>query len=210
MEPDHLTTFQVDVARFFFGLKASDGFLVGGGAALLACDLIARPTEDLDLFASTPITSVIEAKNAFVRALGRRGYKVTVLQEGPTFCRMVVERLPEEVLVDLAIDSPPRITPTVTLLGPTLAPLELAGRKLLALFGRAEARDFADVYVLAQRFDKNALLQQAQSLDAGFDPHVLAQMMGTLGRFTDDEIPLAASAVLLAKVFFSAWAEELR
>lgn len=37
----------------------------------------------------------------------------------------------------------------MTLLGPTLVPLELAGRKLLALFGRAEARDFADVYVLA-------------------------------------------------------------
>jgi hypothetical protein len=32
--------------------------------------------------------------------------------------------------------------------------LELAGRKLLALFGRAEARDFAD-YVLEQRFGKD-------------------------------------------------------
>ncbi|HZK36609.1 MAG TPA: hypothetical protein VFC57_06635, partial [Aeromicrobium sp.] len=31
-----------------------------------------------------------------------------------------------------------------------------------------------------------------------------------LGRFADDEIPLAASDVPLAKTFFSAWAEELR
>lgn len=208
-EPAFLTTFQVHVARIFFGLKA-DGYVVAGGAGLLASDLIARPTEDLDLFASTPITSVIEAKNAFLRELERRGNKVTVLQDGPTFCRMVVEHSAEDVLVDLAIDSPPRSAPTVTLLGPTLAPLELAGRKLLALFGRAEARDFADVYVLAQRFGKDALLEQAQSLDAGFDPHVLAQMMGTLGRFTDDEIPLTASDVPLAKAFFNAWAEELR
>ena len=125
MEPDHLTPFQVEVARIFFDLKASGGYLVAGGAALLASDLIARPTEDLDLFASRPITSVIEAKNAFLRALERRGYKVTVVQDGPTFCRMVVERSAEEVLVDLAIDSPPRNAPTVTVLGPTLAPLEL-------------------------------------------------------------------------------------
>jgi hypothetical protein len=142
---------------------------------------------------------VIEAKNAFLRVLGRRGYKVTVVQDGPTFCRMVVERSAEEVLVDLAIDSPPRNAPTVTVLGPTLAPLELAGRKLLALFGRAEARDFADVYVLAQRFGKDALLEQAEALDAGFDLQVLAQMMGTLGRFADDEIPLAASDVPLVE-----------
>ena len=184
MEPDHLTTFQVEVARIFFGLKASGGYLVAGGAALLASDLIARPTEDLDLFASRPITSVIEAKNALLRTLQRRGCKVTVVQDGPTFCR--------------------------TVLGPTLAPLELAGRKLLALFGRAEARDFADVYVLAQRFGKDALLEQAEALDAGFDRKVLAQMIGTLGRFADDEIPLAANDVPLARTFFSAWAEELR
>jgi len=43
-----------------------------------------------------------------------------------------------EVLVDPAIDSPPSAPPTMTILGPRLAPLELAGRKLLALFGRAE------------------------------------------------------------------------
>jgi predicted nucleotidyltransferase component of viral defense system len=35
--------------------------------------------------------------------------------------------------------------------GPTFALEELAGRKLLALFDRAEARDFADVYDIAQR-----------------------------------------------------------
>jgi hypothetical protein len=98
---------------------------------------------------------------------------------------MVVERSAEEVLVDLAIDSPPRNAPTVTVLGPTLAPLELAGRKLLARFGRAETRDFADVYVLTQRFGKDALLEQAKALDAGFD------------------LPLA-------KTFFKAWAKELR
>ena len=99
---------------------------------------------------------------------------------------------------------------TVTLLGPTLSPVELAGRKLLALFGRAEARDFADVYVLARHFGTDALLSQAQALDPGFDRVVLAQMLGTLQRFTGDEIPLAASELDAARAFFTDWVQELR
>jgi hypothetical protein len=83
----------------------------------------------------------------------------------------------------------------MTLLGPTLAPLELAGRKLLALFGRAEARDFADVHVLTERFGEDALLIEARAADPGFDEQVLAQMMTTLDRFTDDEIPASAEVV---------------
>jgi hypothetical protein len=211
MDPvDGLTPVQVEVARVFFGLKASEGFLVAGGAALLASDLIARPTEDLDLFASRPIASVSAAKRALTRALNSRGYSATILQDSPTFCRMIVTRAEEEVLVDLAIDSPPHSAPTMTVLGPTLAAVELAGRKLLALFGRAEARDFADVFLLAHRFGKDTLLEEAASLDAGFDRTVLAQMMGTLDRFADDEIPLDHENISRARAFFATWIEDLR
>lgn len=81
----------------------------------------------------------------------------------------------------------------MTLLGRTLAPVELAGRNLLALFGRAEARDFPDVYVLIQRLGKEVLLGEARAADAGSDERVLAQMMSTLDRFADDEIRIQAS-----------------
>jgi hypothetical protein len=45
-----LPAFQLEVARLFFALPASEGFLLAGGAALLAQHLTARPTEDLDFF----------------------------------------------------------------------------------------------------------------------------------------------------------------
>lgn len=210
VQPGALTPLQIKVARIFFDLGTSEGFLVAGGAALLASELITRPTEDLDLFASSPTTSVTGAKQALVAALEQRDHDVSMIQDSPTFCRMVVRRAGEEVLVDLAIDSPPQAAPTVTVLGPTLAPIELAGRKLLALFGRAEARDFADVYLLVKRFGKETLLHEAESLDTGFDRTVLAQMLGTLGRFEDDEIPLSDNELQAAKTFFRSWIVELK
>jgi len=61
----------------------------------------------------------------------------------------------EDLLVDIALDSPPLQPAMASFLGPTFAPDELAGRKLLALFDRAEARDFADVFVLLQTYTKS-------------------------------------------------------
>jgi hypothetical protein len=45
-----LTEFQTTVAQLFFGLPASNGFLLAGGSALLASGLTTRPTHDLDFF----------------------------------------------------------------------------------------------------------------------------------------------------------------
>jgi len=206
---EQLTAFQIDLAGIFFGLDEADGYFVAGGAALLASELIARPTEDLDLFTARPTMQVTRAKEAFVREVSGRDYDVTIIQDGPAFCRMIVARAGEETLVDLAIDSPPHDGPTITVLGPTLTPLELGGRKLLALFGRAEARDFADVYVLVQQFGKEALVKEAQALDAGFDLVVLGQMLRTISRFDEDEIPLPHDELPSVFAFFADWASEL-
>ena len=88
------------------------------------------------------------------------------------------------VLIDLAVNARPDLPASQTPAGPTLAPEELAGNKLLALFDRAAARDFADICVLARRFGKEVLLARAAQIDAGFDVRILADMMATLDRFT--------------------------
>lgn len=94
--------------------------------------------------------------------------------------------------------------------GPTLAPEELAGHKLLALFDRAAARDFADVYVLARRFGKDTLLARATQIDAGFDRAVLAVMLTTLDRLSDTEIPMPDSTTPGEfRAFYATWQSEL-
>ena len=60
-----LTAFQLEVARLFFTLPASSGFLLAGGAALLAQRLTDRPTQDLDFFTAPGRGDVTVARQQF-------------------------------------------------------------------------------------------------------------------------------------------------
>jgi hypothetical protein len=171
-----LTAFQLEVVRMFFALPASKGFLLAGGAALLAQHLTARPTEDLDFFTTPERGHVPAARDALEAAARQRGWITERIHDSDTVCRMVIRSADDGVLIDLAVNAPPDLPASPTPAGPTLAPEELAGHKLLALFDRAAARDFADIYVLARRFGKNVLLARAKQIDAGFDTKVLADM----------------------------------
>jgi hypothetical protein len=172
-----LTTFQLEVAKLFFALPASKGFLLAGGAALLAQHLTTRPTEDLDFFTAPERGHVPAARDALEAAVGQRGWSIERIHDSDTFCRLIVRDDAASVLIDLAVNAPPDFPASETEAGPTLAPEELAGHKLLALFDRAAARDFADIYVLAHRFGKDVLLARAAQIDAGFDTKVLADML---------------------------------
>ena len=148
-------------------------------------------------------------RDALEAAARQGGWSTERIHDSDTFCRLVVRSPNAAVLVDLAVNAPPDL-PSATPAGPTLAPEELAGHKLLALFDRAAARDFADVYVLARRFGKELLLARATQIDAGFDATVLAGMIATLDRFTDSEIPvLDGSSAAELRAFYAAWRTEL-
>jgi hypothetical protein len=139
-----------------------------------------------------------------------RGWSTERIHDSETFCRLVIRSDPGTVLVDLAVNAPPGSPLSITEVGPTLAPEELAGHKLLALFDRAAARDFADVYVLARRFGKDTLLTCATQIDAGFDRAVLADMLATLDRLSDTEIPLPDGTTPAEfRAFYAIWQSEL-
>ena len=203
-----LTPFQAEVARLFFSLPAADGFLLAGGGALLATGLTTRPTEDLDFFGERGRSNVMVAREQLESAVLARGWTVEQLQASDTFARLLVRGY-ADLLVDIAIDSTAGHPPILSVVGPTFDLEELAGRKLVALFGRAEARDFADVFVLARRFSRDVLLDRAAEVDRGFDTDVLAEMIRTLHRFTDDEIPIDPPLVGDLRNFFAAWADEI-
>jgi predicted nucleotidyltransferase component of viral defense system len=204
-----LTPLQVATLRLFFGLLESSGFLLAGGAALIAQELTARPTHDLDFFSAPGGGSIAKARSALTRAAIAQGWQVDSIQDVETFCRLKITGMEETLIVDLAVDASPLYATITTHLGPSYAPEELAGRKTIALFDRAEARDFADVYLLAQRFGRQTLVARAAEVDGGFDNAVFASMLGTLDRFTDEEVPVQDVDVATVREYFKDWAREL-
>ena len=105
-------------------------------------------------------------------------------------------------MVDLALDSARARPPTASVAGPTFAPAELASRKVVALFDRAAARDFVDVFALSHRFSKAELLDLAQEVDSGFEIRVFVQMIDSLARYRDVDLALGVVDVAALRVFF--------
>ena len=200
---------QLDVAAAFFALRESDGFLVVGGAALLALNLIDRPTEDLDFFTDDP-TRITNAATALIATAERNAWSVEVVRSTTTFHRMELMVEGETVRVDIAVDSPPRRETVTASIGPTLDPLELADRKLLAMFDRAAPRDFADVHRLSQRFDRTAILDMAREIDPGLDLAYLAYALDRAATISDRDFPVGADETERLRAWAADWARNIR
>lgn len=137
-----------------------------------------------------------------------RGWTADLLRSGPDFRRWAITG-PETVLVDLAVDSPSTGTPTLTIAGPALDPADLVVRKTLALFGRAEPRDYIDIYVLNQRFNREDSLGRAAEADQGFNQDVFAQALRAHRRIRDADFPDIGTPIEEIRTYFDSWADEL-
>lgn len=204
-----LTDLQRVVLDLFFALPESEGFVLAGGAALVATGLTQRPTKDVDLFGSDMTAGIAGAADALEAACTAHGWGIERIRDERTFRRFVIRRSHDELLVDLAIDSPPLGALTITAVGPTYPLEELAARKLLALFDRAEARDFVDVHALSERFDLNDLSTHAAQLDGGFTTAVLAELLATHRRFTDAELADLGGDPPRLRAFVDQWRSQL-
>ena len=71
-----MTRPQVEIAKVFFDLPESVGFLLAGGGALIAQGLIERDTDGLDFFASRSSGNVDTASVALATAAEQRGWVV--------------------------------------------------------------------------------------------------------------------------------------
>ena len=70
-----LTSLQRAAAQLFFQLAESQGFVVAGGAALIASGLVNRPTNDIDLFAvQNPTSTIPGAAARFEEAARDKGW----------------------------------------------------------------------------------------------------------------------------------------
>jgi Nucleotidyl transferase AbiEii toxin, Type IV TA system len=211
MKAGLLTSLQVQAARLFFSLPTSAGFVVAGGAGLIARELIARPTQDVDLFLlDTRLSTVASAATAFETAMDRQGWSHARVLDQQEFIRLSISDGQNSLIIDLGRDSPAAEPTGSTQLGPTLSSRDLAARKTLALVGRAEPRDFADVHDLARRYGRDRMLQWAAEDDPGFDRQVFAAMLATIDRLTDADLPVSPRQATALRAWIHHWAAELQ
>jgi Nucleotidyl transferase AbiEii toxin, Type IV TA system len=116
--------------------------------------------------------------------------------------------------VDLGVDWR-ESEPTDLAVGPVLSLEDAVGNKMLALFGRAEARDFLDVDAFRRsgRFTDDDLLRAAAERDRGFDTIMFAEQLDLVHRVGVDEVSgygVDADQLEALKGRFMAWARQLR
>jgi hypothetical protein len=61
---------------------------------------------------------------------------------------------------------------------------------VLAVFGRAEARDFVDLLAIEPRYGLSRLCRLAAEKDRGFDPGIFADMLSQFDRLRREEFEL--------------------
>jgi hypothetical protein len=183
-----LSPLQEQVAEVISSLSEAQDFALAGGAALIARGDVQRQTRDLDFFGLTG-EAVDRLLPAAERALQAAELEVERIQVNPGFARLIVGRGDDRTELDLAADA--RLFPAEPgRPAPMLAGEELAADKVLALFGRAEARDFVDLFAIEPRYGLERLCRLAAEKDRGFTPAVFAEMLGRFGRLRRDEFEL--------------------
>ena len=174
-----ITPLQKKTLRIFTNVNRDDNFYFTGETAIAVCYLHHRESDDLDFFTGE-LTSLDPTTRDFEKMLRAAGLSVQIERRQATFVRLLIE---QELKVDIALDTPFRLKPPVQsniegIKIPVDDLEDVAANKMLALFGRAEPRDFVDVYFLSKEyFDFMEMVQMAAKKDTGFDLYWLAAAM---------------------------------
>lgn len=183
-----LSALQERVAVVLAELPEAEGFALAGGGALIVLGAVDRETHDLDFFAEDA-GAVDRLLPALESALAAANLAVERRQVAHGFARVLVIAGDDHTEIDLCVDY--RLMPAEPCpVGPALSLEELAANKLLALFSRAEARDFVDFAALEPRYGLEHLCRLAAEKDAGFDRAVLSETLDRLDRIPNDEFLL--------------------
>lgn len=212
-----LTSLQKKILLLFGKLPDREAFYLTGGTALSAFFLQHRRSRDLDFF--TPDEELILPFSQGLEAsLIQEDLKVQRLRGFHSFVELSVDSEDDSTAVHFALDSPFRFeSPSPVQEFPEVkvdSLIDIATNKLLALFGRAELRDFVDIYFLVHEcFSKKELIAKAGQKDPGFDLYWFGVALGRINDFsevsTDMLLLVRPCDIQALKEFFSFWRKEI-
>jgi len=181
-----LDRLQEHVARVALALPQARTLALAGGCAMIAHELVDRVTKDVDLFTEFDSQEALAVAAALRLALGKSGFEIRNAPRPPHENRFVVcePASGRSVEVEVSPDGG-RLRPRVTLdVGPVLHWDDLAADKTLALWARAEPRDFVDVIALRRRYGGARLLQLAAEKDRGFTVAYFVDALKAINRIS--------------------------
>jgi hypothetical protein len=198
------------IARIAFALPEAGQVALAGGGAMLAHNLVNRPTQNVDLFTPDP-AEVTRLTHALAVALRAEGAQVRV-DRRPGFSRLAVTVADRRSVCG---GSRPRCTHPrsgAAVVRPGASSRRGGRDKTLALFGSAAARDLVDVAALSERYPLERLCELAAEKDAGFDRRVLADALAPAAAHSDAafaELDLGPGTVAALRASAARWRAQL-
>ncbi len=187
MTNDILSTLQKKFLQAFFATSIGQRFFLTGGSALAAFHLQHRLSDDLDLF-----TLDDQALEASLRPL-----EVIALEFDCELERARVSQYFQQCFlkhpaqsvslkIDMVRDFGPQYGERFIREGIIVDSLDnIAANKVIAIFGRADIKDFVDLYfVLQAGYDLDQLFERAREKDQGLTRFYFAGMLRQINRHT--------------------------
>ena len=157
-----------------------NNFYLGGGTALSEFYLKHRYSEDFD-FHTSDEKVIPETVKKIEEVFNENKIQYVKKRSFETFAELFVTFGEENIKIDLAIDAPYRLKPTVfnkkyNIYIENLT--DLCCNKLSALFDRFAARDFIDIYFIDKEIMQlDALIELTKKKHIGFEEYWLARAM---------------------------------
>lgn len=212
-----LTNLQKKILFLFSKIHDKEAFYLTGGTALSEFFLQHRRSNDLDFFTHVE-ELVLPFGQKLEESLRKEALKVERLRGFHSFMELSVSSENDSTVIHFALDSPFRFEQPSDLKeipGIKIDSLiDISTNKLLALFGRAELRDFLDVYFLIkERYTKDELIEKSAQKDLGFDLYWLGVAMERIKEFSEDspDLHLLTRPCTMRELheFYSVWRKEI-
>lgn len=173
-----LTPLQQDFLVRFFAVPVGQRFWLTGGTALAAFYFHHRVSDDLDLFTLDEIalTAIIQPLHDIAAEIG---CVLTTTRLSDYFLQAVLTEKGSLLKLDLVREVGPQFEEKHICNGIVVDSLDnIAVNKVTAILGRADAKDFVDLYFILQAgYDLKHLIAQAKQKDLGLTEFYLGHMM---------------------------------
>lgn len=198
--------------RFFSGPVAEYYYLTGG-TALSRFYFHHRESFDLDLFTNDQSQDFAHVNQLVLGILYELGLQITKQVTTSTFIQYIVTDSAGDTLkVDIVKDIPVHFGEIKVKDKVRVDSLENIGsNKVLAVFGRTDAKDFIDLYWILHNttFQFDSLFQQAKEKDLGLSELYLAYALQNINKITLFPPMLASLPWDDIKIYFQTLAREL-